>query len=89
MNHFGSLDEAVRVARSNVRFDGGGRWRVYGMRLQVLAGGSGAQSVRDRLLAEGLEPGRGRGDPEERVVRPPLSAASAAADKTGACVNVR
>lgn len=55
VNHFGSLDDAVRVARGNVRFDGGGRWRVYGMRLEELAGGS-AQSVRDRLLAEGLEP---------------------------------
>jgi hypothetical protein len=55
VNYFASLDEAVRVARGNVRFDGGGRWRVYGMRLETLADGS-AQSVRDRLLAEGLEP---------------------------------
>ena len=46
VNHFGSLAEAVRVARGNVRFDGGGRWRVYGMRLEVLPTGS-AQSVRD------------------------------------------
>ena len=30
-------------------------WRVYGMRLEMLADGS-AQSVRDRLLAEGLNP---------------------------------
>ena len=66
VNHFGSLDEAVRVARGNVRFDGGGRWRVYGMRLEVPADGSGAQSVRDRLLAEGLEPADG--DPEERIL---------------------
>ena len=54
VNHYQSLDEAVRIARASVRFDGGGRWRVYGMRLEVLPDGS-SQSVRDRLLAEGLE----------------------------------
>ena len=54
VNHFGSLADAGRVARGNVRFDGGGRWRVYGMRLEALPDGT-AQSVRDRLLAEGLE----------------------------------
>lgn len=64
VNHFGSLDEAVRVARGNVRFDGGGRWRVYGMRPEVLPDGT-ARSVRDRLLAEGLEPADG--EPEERI----------------------
>ena len=56
----------MRVARGNVRFDDGGRWRVYGMRLEVPADGSGAQSVRDRLLAEGVE-SAAAGDPEERI----------------------
>lgn len=67
VNHFGSLDEAVRVARGNVRFDGGGRWRVYGMRPETLPDGT-AQSVRDRLLAEGLEPAAAN-DHEEGIRR--------------------
>lgn len=53
VNHYRSLDEAVRVVRASVRFADGWRWRVYGMRLDVLRDGS-ARSVRDGLLAEGL-----------------------------------
>ena len=46
--------QAAEIARANVRFDGGGRWRVYETPLE--SSGGRARTVRGRLLAEGVEP---------------------------------
>ena len=42
-----SLAQAAEIARAHTRFDGGGWWRIYKMRLVVLPDGS-ACSVRHR-----------------------------------------
>ena len=49
-----SVEAASEACRGYVRFDGGGRWRVYGTKL-VSAGGT-VQVVRDLVLAAGFEP---------------------------------
>ena len=50
---FRSLDQAVKTARGHVRFDGGGRGRVYSTRLVTTDGT--AREVLGRVLAEGVE----------------------------------
>ena len=45
--------EAARLAAGLVRFDGGGRWRVYDM-VTVLAEGGSVKLVRRDLVAEGV-----------------------------------
>ena len=42
-----SLDQAAEIARARTRFDGGGWWRDYEMRLVVLPDGSACE-VRHR-----------------------------------------
>ena len=49
---YASVDAAADAAGGYVRFDGGGRWRVYATRL--VSAGRTVQVVRDRMLAEGL-----------------------------------
>ena len=49
-----SVEAAAEACRGYVRFDGGGRWRVYGTKL-VSAGGT-VKVVRDLVLSEGFEP---------------------------------
>ena len=51
---YSSVEAAAEACRGYVRFDGGGRWRVYGTKL-VSAGGT-VKVVRDLVLAEGFEP---------------------------------
>ena len=51
---YSSVEAAAAACRGYVRFDGGGRWRVYGTKL-VSAGGT-VKVVRDLVLAEGFEP---------------------------------
>ena len=51
---YSSVEAAAAACRGYVRFDGGGRWRVYGTKL-VSAGGT-VQVVRDLVLSEGFEP---------------------------------
>ena len=49
-----SVEAAAEACRGYVRFDGGGRWRVYGTKL-VSAGGT-VKVVRDLVLSDGFEP---------------------------------
>ena len=49
---YASVEAAADAAGGYVRFDGGGRWRVYATRLVSV--GRTVQVVRDRMLAEGL-----------------------------------
>ena len=55
---YSSVEAAAAACRPTppgyVRFDGGGRWRVYGTKL-VSAGGT-VKVVRDLVLSEGFEP---------------------------------
>ena len=51
---YSSVEAAAEACRGYVRFDGGGRWRVYGTKL-VSADGT-VQVVRDLVLVEGFEP---------------------------------
>ena len=51
-----SVAAAAAAAGGYVRFDGGGKWRVYATR--VVSAGSTTRVVRDRMVAEGLEAGR-------------------------------
>ena len=45
--------DAARLAAGLVRFDGGGRWRVYDMVTEATDGGS-VKLVRGGVLAEGV-----------------------------------
>ena len=49
---YASVEAAAAAAGGYVRFDGGGRWRVYATRL--VSAGTTVRVVRDRMLAEGL-----------------------------------
>ena len=60
---YASVEAAAAAAGGYVRFDGGGRWRVYATRL--VAAGRTVQVVRDRMLAEGFA---------RRAVRPGVRA---------------
>ena len=51
---YSSVKAAAAACRGYVRFDGGGRWRVYGTKL-VSVGGT-VKVVRDLVLAAGFEP---------------------------------
>ena len=53
LSYCDSLDQAAAVARGLVLSDGGGRWRVYAMRLDIADNGV-AREVLDRVLAEGM-----------------------------------
>ena len=59
---FESLEQAVQAARGHVRFDGGGRWRVYETRLAI---DGTARQVLGRILAEGVEPQPERRNPHQ------------------------
>ena len=49
----GDVAEAARHAAALARFDGGGRWRVYGM-VTASADGGSVQLVRRTVVAEGV-----------------------------------
>ena len=51
---YSSVEAAAEACRGYVRFDGGGRWRVYGTKL--VSAGETVKVVRDLVLAAGFEP---------------------------------
>ena len=62
LQNCGGVPEAARLAAGLADFDGGGRWRVYGMVL-VPAGRGPVKLVRNSVVAEGVVlPGRDDGD---------------------------